>query len=267
MSEKQILAVRTADLNIIAARFNETVPSVGVLPSVPGLLEAILAETEFVDRGPAETNPEWKQLIPYVVLCHQGTLLLYDRGGKGGEHRLHTKSSIGIGGHVDKDKMDLTTPGSMAVRFEKELFREIKEETNLTRGNVNSICHLGFVNNDAEEVGKVHLGVLYFIELDTLTGFYPNADDGIINAEFISWHELHEQKETLQLEGWSAIALQTVINHVVAYAIPIDPVPANGPGGVAGSVVANKESASDDGPIPTPEEELMDEQSGGGDGR
>ena len=52
-------------------------------------------------RPPAETDPSLKQIIPYVLLVHEGRVLHYVRGKKAGEQRLVAKGSIGIGGHMN----------------------------------------------------------------------------------------------------------------------------------------------------------------------
>src|ERR1035438_7619824 len=44
----------------------------------------------------AETNPNFKQIIPYVVITDGKRVLHYVRGKKAGEQRLVAKGSIGI---------------------------------------------------------------------------------------------------------------------------------------------------------------------------
>lgn len=56
----------------------------GFLPDRPGLLEQILDPTElrFMDRDAAEGDPNFKQLIPYMVIRHGSHFLAYTRGKK-----------------------------------------------------------------------------------------------------------------------------------------------------------------------------------------
>ena len=55
----------------------------------------------FMPRSQAETDPAYKQLIPYVIMTHGGRYLSYIRGKRAGEGRLVGLRSIGIGGHIN----------------------------------------------------------------------------------------------------------------------------------------------------------------------
>jgi len=51
-----------------------------------------------VNRNEVEDNPNFKQIIPYIVIMdHYNNILTYTR--KGSEQRLFEKQSIGFGGH------------------------------------------------------------------------------------------------------------------------------------------------------------------------
>jgi predicted NUDIX family phosphoesterase len=61
----------------------------------------ILENFEFMVRGPAEENRDYKQPITYaIVLNEKNDIFVYIRGGKdsaAGDARLHEKLSIGVG--------------------------------------------------------------------------------------------------------------------------------------------------------------------------
>src|SRR4029453_17568147 len=65
-------------------------------------LKAILSRgSNFFIRGAQpETNPAYKQIIPYALIAFEKTVLHYVRGKKAGEQGLVAKGSIGIGGHM-----------------------------------------------------------------------------------------------------------------------------------------------------------------------
>ena len=49
-----------------------------------------------------------KQLISYCLLENEkGEILVYERLSGGGEERLHGQSSIGVGGHMNDDVLEL----------------------------------------------------------------------------------------------------------------------------------------------------------------
>ena len=52
----------------------------------------------FRDRPQAEEDAQWKQMIPYVCILHEGSMLVLQRLKTQGEKRLHGKRSVGVGG-------------------------------------------------------------------------------------------------------------------------------------------------------------------------
>src|SRR5947207_2131869 len=66
------------------------------------------ANTSYRPRSEMEENPDFKQLIPYVIFRYQDSagqvqLFQYTRGKGMGESRLHSKRSVGVGGHISID--------------------------------------------------------------------------------------------------------------------------------------------------------------------
>ena len=64
--------------------------------------------TSYRPRQEVEHDPGFKQLIPYVIFRHRdaaGTVSLfqYTRGKGQAEARLHSKRSIGVGGHISAE--------------------------------------------------------------------------------------------------------------------------------------------------------------------
>src|SRR5258705_3499564 len=79
-------------------------------------LRAILSRGSnfFIPRPEAESNPDYKQIIPYVLIVFQNTVLHYVRGKRAGEQRLIAKGSIGIGGHMNETDESLLSMGEEA---------------------------------------------------------------------------------------------------------------------------------------------------------
>jgi predicted NUDIX family phosphoesterase len=131
----------------------------GFMPDRAGLLEQILDPTElrFMDRDAAEGDPSFKQLIPYMVIRHGSQFLAYTRGKKGSETRLHALKSIGVGGHVEP----CDGPAHDALQW--GMMRELREELHLSSPTTSQF--LGLINDDSNEVGAVHLGLAYLIDI------------------------------------------------------------------------------------------------------
>ena len=150
----------------------------------------------FMDRGAAEDDPSHKQLIPYALFHHNGKFLNYQRGKSGGEARLHAKRSLGIGGHINpidtrEDHLGIDT-------YMAGVEREIDEELKINGSYTQKI--VAILNDDSNEVGKVHLGVVHLFELDT-DDVQPN-EDAIADLKFSSIEELQGEMHD-SLESWS----------------------------------------------------------------
>ena len=156
--------------------------------------------TSYMPRDSVEEDPSYKQLIPYCVFRHDGQIFYYRRGDKGGEGRLKSKRSIGIGGHISSE--DHSSEGSA---YREGMRREIEEEVHLE-----SACRescIGMINDDETEVGKVHLGVVHVFDLDE-----PKVrprEESIIETGFAAPEDLQQDLE--QFETWSQICLKHLL--------------------------------------------------------
>jgi predicted NUDIX family phosphoesterase len=153
----------------------------------------------FAPRSTAETDPSLKQIIPYAVFTHAGRILRYVRGGKSGEKRLVAKASIGIGGHINDADEGLFAFNEDAYRIAVE--REITEELKLGGGFTDRV--VGLINDDSNEVGQVHLGVVHLVELES-DDVRP-GEAAIAKLEFVTPAELTAERDAL--ESWSQIVL------------------------------------------------------------
>lgn len=153
----------------------------------------------FAPRSSAETDPSLKQIIPYAVFTHEGRILRYVRGGKSGEKRLVAKASIGIGGHINDGDEGLFAFNEDAYRIAVE--REIAEELRLGGGFTDRV--VGLINDDSNEVGQVHLGVVHLVELES-DDVRP-GEAAIAQLEFVAPEILKKERDGL--ETWSQIVL------------------------------------------------------------
>lgn len=159
------------------------------------MLDIIVNHHEFMDRPAAEEDPSYKQIIPYVVLTQKGRVFSTRRLNKGGESRLHGKLSIGIGGHINP--VDETDRRSVLM---KGLERELDEEVYIRhRGQ---LVPRGFINDDGNGVGAVHLGLCFSMEVE---GEVSVKETEKLSGAWMSLQELKEEYDNM--ETWSQIAL------------------------------------------------------------
>ncbi len=160
-------------------------------------LDALLSRGNnfFMPRSQAETDPSHKQIIPYVLLSCGGRVLYYVRGKKAGEQRLVAKGSIGIGGHMNDSDESLFAFDQAAYQAGVE--REINEEIKIDSPFQDRVVAL--LNDDATEVGRVHLGIVHVFDLEEPK--VEKREAMITNLSFLSAEELRARRDTL--ESWS----------------------------------------------------------------
>ncbi|HET7702786.1 MAG TPA: hypothetical protein VFK35_05260 [Candidatus Limnocylindrales bacterium] len=194
MSDELVLVVPTADL----------IAEIGGGRAWHGIREA--GETDLADlirrrgafhpRAAMESDPSWKQVIPYPVLRDGSSWFLMRRTRAGGDARLHDRYSIGVGGHVNPED------GGLDGDLRGALRREWHEE--LVVDFVPEFRFIGLLNDDSTPVGEVHVGLVFegdaagravaIRETDKLTGSFVGAADVAAVSD--------------RLETWSRIAFE-----------------------------------------------------------
>lgn len=209
--EEQILVVPTA-------LFHELGHFQGFTADVDRYVETLLdaKHIEFRPRSTVEGDPGYKQLIPYMIFCHTGPgngagdthdaadevhVFRYVRGKGMGENRLHSKISVGIGGHLSS--VDLEGRSDVyGAGMRRELDEEVRIDSPYTQRCV------GLINDDLTEVGRVHLGIVHRFDLER-PAVVPMESD-IIESGFAPVRELLQNLDGF--ETWSAICLQALFS-------------------------------------------------------
>ncbi len=157
---------------------------------VPGVLR-------FMARSAAEKEPSFKQLIPYVLMSCEGRYLSYVRGKRAGEARLMGNRSIGIGGHINPaDDMPLFN-ADLWETYLAAVEREVAEEVCVETKHTDKVVAL--LNDDSNEVGSVHLGVVHHWVLGSPD--VTKKEQMITQMTFMTPAELRAVRDSL--ETWS----------------------------------------------------------------
>ena len=155
------------------------------------------SEFEIKRRGEMEKNPAYKQLISYVMITSRnGKTLIYKRLKGGAEKRLHGLLSIGVGGHMN----DVPDASGIEEKLYINAGRELSEEVGLSQEQLEDIEIVGLINDDDNEVGRVHIGVVFKVtveeadvashEEDTLELIWEKDDQLAERSPYESWSEL-----------------------------------------------------------------------------
>ena len=179
----------------------------------------ILHEGMFIDREQAERDTKYKQIIPYIVVRkpshvpplegQQGPeVLCYTRTKLSGEQRLVGKQSIGFGGHVEEH--DGKSP---LLCLSRAVTREIEEEVSFPDNVTHDFPAFGcLVNDDTTDVGQVHLGLLYMLDIkEEKQDARLNISSPDDNISDIRWSKPAALDPAL-FETWSQIVLKHVFS-------------------------------------------------------
>ncbi|HUR80274.1 MAG TPA: NUDIX domain-containing protein [Thermoanaerobaculia bacterium] len=159
------------------------------------ILDVITGAYFFLDRPTAEVSPQYKQIIPYVIIRHGERVFLLQRTQKQTEARLHDKLSIGVGGHINPDTPDLLDG----------LHKELEEEVNVA-GDYD-LTFTGILNDDTTEVGSVHLGAVFVLESHDENVTVRETEK--MTGRWATRAELEERRAGL--ETWSEIVLDALL--------------------------------------------------------
>lgn len=152
--DEEILVIKCATL------FQEIPTWQGINPDTQQIMNIITNSSNFMPRSRAETNQSFKQIIPYMLFMFENKLFVMQRKSSASEQRLASKFSLGIGGHVRQE--DITNNNIIDWAN-----REFEEE--VTYQGSKTIQILGVLNDDSNDVGQVHLGLILLVHADSST--------------------------------------------------------------------------------------------------
>lgn len=149
---------------------------------------------EFLPRSVMETDPRYKQIIPYLVFNVDDRYFLMQRRSTASEIRLQNKYTLGIGGHIRHEDIG---SNSLMDWAQREFHEEVSYNGSFT------IEPLGIINDDSNAVGQVHIG---FALLLKGTSADISIKSELKSGRLVTLEECLMHKE--QLESWSAYIVE-----------------------------------------------------------
>jgi len=168
----------------------------------------ILKNYEYMVRGEAEVNFDYKQPIWYAVVINENNeIFVYKRWGADSnawDSRLHNKIAFWVGGHIEREDENLENP------LNDSMLREIEEELNIPAKNIKSIKAIWYINNEEDEVSQVHIWVAYLVKVSNDN--FELLDWELDNGEFVSLEKLEEMINSPEYdtEAWSKILFEPI---------------------------------------------------------
>ena len=161
----------------------------------------------FAPRSAIEDRPDFRQIIPYIILRYEASVVVYQRTSSGGESRLHGVLSLGLGGHVGLD--DVVMDGRIINVTETLLhtaYREVREEVDVTViGNRTSF---GTIYDNTDAVSTVHLGLVEIWDVNS--PHVLSAEASISECQLIAIDQL--ESLYARMEGWSRLCVPFLLS-------------------------------------------------------
>jgi predicted NUDIX family phosphoesterase len=159
-----------------------------------------------VRRGDAEYDVTLKQPIPYAVIRRGDEVFVYKRLEGSGEERLHNQLSIGIGGHMNRVNDIRNWRDNLEINF----MRELHEELDITSTGFIEPKILGLINDDDDDSGLYHIGILMVLDLPRNAEVEVSETDQI-EGYWLRAKDLNKSGLFESLESWSQFAVEVLI--------------------------------------------------------
>lgn len=160
-------------------------------------INSIECNHEFIERGIAETDCNYKQIVSYCLISSGDDLFITQRTIKQTEKRLHNRYSFGVGGHInftDTKNSNVVVTG---------MLRELFEEVDIQCAYIYDF--LGIINDNSSEVNSVHTGVCFLVKLDNKMCSVKETEK--MRGFWINKSEISQYMD--ELEGWSKILINS----------------------------------------------------------
>ncbi len=162
-------------------------------------LDEMLLNRQYIYRYLAELDNNYKQPIPYILFFEEGTDSVFCMERLGGDSRLIGNMSLGVGGHIDNEET-----------LNDALYREVKEELGLDYEKIKNLSLEGIIMDTSNEVGSVHIGLLFKAYVSEGTKLVCLEKDKLIGS-FKNKEELKELRDSNYFETWSNIAFDNLL--------------------------------------------------------
>lgn len=160
----------------------------------PQICDLVEVQHEYLEREPLETDPTYRQVIPYILVESPKGFCLMQRCKGQGEARLLGKHYIGAGGHVEDGHSIYYTA-----------LKECTEELGLP---LRKLELTGLMLTDGSPVDDVHVCVLGKAYSDYTD--FKSPEGSLHNAQWVSREELLAHAD--KMEKWS----QLIVNQLLS---------------------------------------------------
>ena len=175
----------------------------GFIDADPERYLSIIAERrQFRPRGEVEEDPDYQQIIPYVVFRNDDRYFLTRRLKQSSEKRLRHLYSLGVGGHINREDVGEEATDPVLEGLRREFAEEVIYEGDWTHRLI------GLLNDDSNDVSRVHLGLVFEVSGDSPQISIRETEK--LEGELLRLEEM--KIYYLDMESWS----QLIYDHLLA---------------------------------------------------
>jgi predicted NUDIX family phosphoesterase len=171
-------------------------------------------DLEYCLRKIAERDTSLKQIVTYVAVIKGKQILCYERGAYSATGKeLIGRRSIGFGGHVSADDVDLFSLDRHGIL--SNAWRELSEELNLTDKQMltKGPQIVGLINDNSTQEGQKHIAIAMIVCCD------PRHDltKGELEIKNLHWKSVAVPPNDIEhFEIWSRIFLEYLVRNLDA---------------------------------------------------
>lgn len=174
----------------------------------------------YFNRSHAETILSHKQLLTYIIVKKNGSVLAYKRGNYNRvEDFLRGSECIGFGGHVSRQDLDLFTNHDMGIinNVCRELSEELKlpelDKSRMRRGE--GLSCIGVLNDDSSKAGQRHLAFIFEYNVSD-DPYWERPERGEKSITQLRWLDPGKlQTPFWRFEYWSQLCLREFLPKLV----------------------------------------------------
>lgn len=192
------------DVKVMAVETDNTGEDEDIIIIEPKFERIIENCATFEYRYLMETNTRFRQVIPYCLIRCNNNYFVTKR--LDGDNRLVGKCSLGLGGHIDYDE-NIWKCNNIIRR---SLKRELEEELNINIAKqIKSIKLVALIHCNQTEVDKVHLGLVYIIDVIDYNISVKETD--VLDGMWTSKESLVNNVDIVPFETWTRLIIEQII--------------------------------------------------------
>lgn len=164
----------------------------------------------FLPRDDVEDDDDYLQIVPWIVVQRYDRLWVMERLATAEDPRLDSPWTLGISGHVEEPPTSVVDPIAWNTR---KLWHDTVILDRSCRAHL-----VGAIKDNENQVGKHHLGLLFFIGLQT--GVPAMAEGLNLIGSFRRINLL--TNHTRELDDWSNWIVASLLDNTLLANLPQD---------------------------------------------